>query len=818
MVEMVRADRRAGRSPARIALPLAPRLLLFAAALLASPGSLQAAPSAVERIRARGQLTYAGDLQGGEPYVFRDPRDPSRLMGFEVELAEALARQLGVKAVFTQNDWNNLVPSLERGDFDIAMNGLEDSQALRDRALVSHGYAGFREQLVVRTGSPMRTLESLHGQRVGTLGQSLAPQLLRHQPVTLKLYEGQDEPYSDLLNGRLEAVLLDSVIATHYGLTKPGLELADPDLGRGTYVIAVRKSEPDLRDALNQGLGELRANGQLAAILAKWKIEDASIAGGAIGLSPPGGAAGESAGVGTSQSPTSKVQSPPSDTEVPQTRFDRAQLWLFVRGALITLFVTFLAMALAAPLGLLLALMRLYGSAPLRFLSNTYVEMLRGTPVLLQLYLLYYGLAPIIHLNALTAAVLGLGLNYGAYEAEVHRAAIGAVPLGQGEAASALGMSRLMALRLVILPQSLRWALPAMTNDLIALLKDSSLISVITVVELTKQMTITAVDVRSWALPGLVCAGFYFAMSWPLGRLAMWLEERLAQAGEESVTGVDTVAVPTLATQTIAPPESAAVPQPVPQGIRIKTVGLEKNYGARLVLAGIDAQVAAGETIALVGPSGGGKSTFLRCLNGLHPFNRGKLEVAGLDIPPGTKPESALLRPLRVRVGMVFQGFHLFPHLSALENICLGPLAVKGESRSVVEERALALLGKVGLRDRAHALPAMLSGGQQQRVAIARALAMLPEVLLLDEPTSALDPQMRGEVLAVLRDLAKEGKTTMLVVTHEMAFARAVASRVWVFDNGKLVEDGPPGEVCENPQSERARAFFGTSGATSPPR
>ena len=773
-------------------------------------GSLEAAPSAVDRIRARGQITYAGDLQGGEPYVFRDPRDPSKLMGFEVELAEALARHLGVKAVFTQNDWNNLVPSLERGDFDIAMNGLEDSQVLRDRALVSHGYAGFREQLVVRTGSPMRTLESLHGRRVGTLGQSLAHQLLRHQPIVLKLYEGQDEPYSDLLNGRLEAVLLDSVIATRYGLTRPGLELADPDLGRGTYVIAVRKSEPELRDALNQGLEELRANGQLAAILTKWKIEDASIAGGAIGLSPPGGA--------ISARSTAPSAGTSNDDEVPQTQVDRAQLGLFVRGALTTLFVTFLAMALAAPLGLLLALMRLYGSAPLRLLSNTYVEMLRGTPVLLQLYLLYSGLAPIIHLSALTAAVLGLGLNYGAYEAEVHRAAIGAVPLGQSEAASALGMSRLLALRLVILPQSLRTALPAMTNDLIALLKDSSLISVITVVELTKQMTITAVDVRSWALPGLVCAGFYFAMSWPLGRLAMWLEERLAQGSDEPVTRVDKVAVPTIATQTITPPDNAAAPQPA-QGIRIKTIALEKNYGARLVLAGIDAQVAAGETIALVGPSGGGKSTFLRCLNGLHPFNRGKLEVAGLDIPPETKPESALLRPLRVRVGMVFQGFHLFPHLSALENICLGPLAVKGEPRSVVEERALALLGKVGLRDRANALPAMLSGGQQQRVAIARALAMLPEVLLLDEPTSALDPQMRGEVLAVLRDLAKEGKTTMLIVTHEMAFARAVASRVWVFDNGKLVEDGPPREVCENPQSERGRAFFSNRGlATNPPR
>ena len=244
----------------------------------------------------------------------------------------------------------------------------------------------------------------------------------------------------------------------------------------------------------------------------------------------------------------------------------------------------------------------------------------------------------------------------------------------------------------------------------------------------------------------------------------------------------------------------------------IKTVGMQKVYGKRKVLDGIDAHVEQGETIALVGPSGGGKSTFLRCLNGLHPFDAGTLEVAGQSIAPKTPATAAVLRPLRARVGMVFQGFHLFPHLNALENVCLGPLQVKREQRDEVEARALKLLERVGLRDRAGARPQLLSGGQQQRVAIARALAMQPEVILLDEPTSALDPQMRGEVLGVLRELASEGNTTMLIVTHEMAFARAVASRVWVFDGGKLVEDGPPGEVCVNPRSERARAFFGSAG------
>ena len=238
----------------------------------------------------------------------------------------------------------------------------------------------------------------------------------------------------------------------------------------------------------------------------------------------------------------------------------------------------------------------------------------------------------------------------------------------------------------------------------------------------------------------------------------------------------------------------------------LRVHGLRKVYGAREVLRGIDAEVGRGETIALVGPSGGGKSTFLRCLNGLTSFDDGTVEVAGIPVAPRTPPDAPALRPLRARVGMVFQGFFLFPHLTALQNVALAPVHVKREAADVVNQRALDLLQQVGLRDRAAARPAQLSGGQQQRVAIARALAMQPEVLLLDEPTSALDPEMRGEVLAVLRDLA--GTCTMLVVTHEMTFARHVATRIWVFDDGRLVEDGTAAQVCENPRTPRARAFF----------
>jgi polar amino acid transport system ATP-binding protein len=238
----------------------------------------------------------------------------------------------------------------------------------------------------------------------------------------------------------------------------------------------------------------------------------------------------------------------------------------------------------------------------------------------------------------------------------------------------------------------------------------------------------------------------------------------------------------------------------------LRVQGLTKAHGARQVLRGIDAQVARGETIALVGPSGAGKSTFLRCLNGLTSFDAGSVEIAGLKVAPCTPPDAPALRALRARVGMVFQGFHLFPHLTAMQNLTLAPSHVRHEPRERAGQRAQALLQRVGLADRGGARPAQLSGGQQQRVAIARALAMEPEVLLLDEPTSALDPEMRGEVLGVLRDLA--GTCTMVVVTHEMSFARNVATRIWVFDDGCLVEDGPPSQVTQHPRSDRARAFF----------
>jgi len=247
--------------------------------------------------------------------------------------------------------------------------------------------------------------------------------------------------------------------------------------------------------------------------------------------------------------------------------------------------------------------------------------------------------------------------------------------------------------------------------------------------------------------------------------------------------------------------------------VMVRAQGVRKSYGHFDALRGIDLEVAAGEVMCLIGPSGSGKSTFLRCINHLEKVDAGRLEVDGELV--GYRQQGGRLYELRDRevcakraeIGMVFQRFNLFPHMTALENVTLGPVKVKGVGKSTALERSRALLARVGLADKLTAYPNQLSGGQQQRVAIARALAMQPKLMLFDEPTSALDPELVGEVLDVMRGLADEGMT-MVVVTHEIGFAREVGDNLVFMDAGAVVESGPPREVIANPRSERTRAFL----------
>ena len=235
----------------------------------------------------------------------------------------------------------------------------------------------------------------------------------------------------------------------------------------------------------------------------------------------------------------------------------------------------------------------------------------------------------------------------------------------------------------------------------------------------------------------------------------------------------------------------------------ISVKDLHKSFGGVTVLDGISTQVERGDVVCIIGPSGSGKSTFLRCLNRLETPDSGQILLDGVDL---TDPRTDLDRQ-RMKMGMVFQQFNLFPHMTVLKNLTMAPMLLKKESQQTAEQRAMTLLDRVGLADRAGEYPARLSGGQKQRIAIVRALCMEPEVLLFDEPTSALDPEMVGEVLDVMKELAQSGMT-MVVVTHEMGFAREVASRVLFMDQGVIMEENRPGALFENPHSPRLRSFL----------
>ncbi len=470
----------------------------------------------LERVRRAGVLRWGGDIQGGEPYVFEDPSHPGRLVGFEVELAEAIAREMGLRAEFVQQDWSSLVPALERGTFDVARNGLEVTPARAGSVLFTRPYYVFSAQLVVRRDEREITdLESARGHRVGTLASSMSYDLLREAGVDIVSYEGVEEPYDDLAAGRVDAVLLDDIIASRYGLVRDDLRLAG-NIANGYYAVALRPGDEPLRDEIDDALASVARSGELRRILARWNID------------------------GERQAQLESWTD--DDTErMLRARSHAVFSWghalLFVQGAGMTLLVSVVAMLLASLFGVALALGRQYGPRVLAGAVQTYVELMRGTPVLLQLWLLYYGVMDWARTligtragseyDALIAAIVGLGMNYAAYEAEIFRGGLGAVPAGQLEAAHALGMSTRLAVRRIILPQAARIALPGMTNDFISLLKDSSLVSVITVVELTKRMQITAIDVRSHLLPGLLCAGLYLAMSSPLSRLSLRLEKKL---------------------------------------------------------------------------------------------------------------------------------------------------------------------------------------------------------------------------------------------------------------------------------------------------
>jgi polar amino acid transport system permease protein len=518
-----------------------------------------------------------------------------------------------------------------------------------------------------------------------------------------------------------------------------------------------------------------------------------------------------------------------------------------LRGVVNTLWLTFLSMVVGVVLGILLAVMRL---SPVRIVSGAawvYIWFFRGTPVFVQL--LFWGSIAALtgqHVNVhipltgivlfhasitnlvppLVAAVLGLGLNEGAYMAEIVRAGILSVGEGQTEAAASLGMTRLKTMRLVVLPQAMRVIIPPTGNETIGMLKTTSLVgATIAYPELTYVVT-QVYAVNFLIIPWLLIASIWYLIMTSVLTFGQYYVERFfARGGAQTWPPTPLQRLRALFERTFttihAPGGDGAALRDLPETMSgleaprpmVKAEGVYKSFGRLEVLKGVDLEVMPGEVVVIIGPSGGGKSTFLRCINHLEKINAGRLWVDGELV--GYRQKGDKLHELpdkevaykRSEIGMVFQSFNLFPHMTATENVMVAPVQVKGENKSQARERARTILERVGLAAKADVYPARLSGGQQQRVAIARALAMQPKLMLFDEPTSALDPELVGEVLDVMRELAQSGMT-MIVVTHEIGFAREVGDALLFMAEGVIVEFGKPREMVANPQHERTQQFL----------
>jgi polar amino acid transport system permease protein len=475
-----------------------------------------------------------------------------------------------------------------------------------------------------------------------------------------------------------------------------------------------------------------------------------------------------------------------------------------------------LAFAGGIAFGLVLALMRLSSVRVYRIVSLIYIEFFRGIPALVTLSVVGF-MIPIAFDGLRVPGLFGpaavaLAIVYSAYMGETIRAGIQAVPKGQIEAARSLGMGPLRTTGTIVIPQAFRIILPPLTNEAVALLKDTSLVYVLGYTSQTIDLFSFSSDAANDsfnATPFMVAAGFYLAMSIPLTRVAARLEKRgdqrqgpglVSRLRHRSVDPAEMVA----RVEAVAPPTRRGVEF---AGPAIDVCDLHKSFGSLEVLKGIDFEVQEREVVCVIGPSGSGKSTLLRCVNRLEEPTAGQIRIEGEDI---TDPE-ADLDAVRTRIGMVFQQFNLFPHLDVLGNLTIAQRRVLGRSREESEAVAVEVLERVGLLEKIGEYPSRLSGGQQQRVAIARALSMNPDMMLFDEATSALDPELVGDVLAVMRSLAEEGMT-MMVVTHEMGFARRVADRIVFMDDGVVVEEGPPAQILDAPQHERTQQFLSAVG------
>ena len=480
---------------------------------------LLAAPAAA----SAQELVWAADAEGGAPYTFPDPRDPAHIIGFEVDLANALAARMELKPRFVQNQWDGLVPGLERGEYDVVINGLEITPERAERIHFSNPYFYSTLTITRRIDDPrIQRAEDLRGLTVGVLKVTYAERYVQDLGnVTVRSYDGQVQPFIDLALARLDAVVMDTPIALYYA-AGPHVKNIELPAARMTFGIGIRKSDTKLLQQIDTALESLKQDGTLRKIYTNWGIYNAATAQAFADPEP------------VSNENAERYRDYLDAVRTEHTFKERLgqykqYLPLLLQGALVTLEISALSMAIAIGLGLFMVVVRVFGPPVAAWPVLAFIEVIRGTPLLIQLFIIFYGLPSIgIRFSPLWAAVIGLGLNYAAYEAENYRAGIQSIPRGQLDAALALGLTRVQTIRKIVLPQAVRLVIPPVTNDFIALLKDSSLVSVITMVELTKMYGQLAATNYDYIGIGLLTAAIYFVLGLPIARLSRLLEARLA--------------------------------------------------------------------------------------------------------------------------------------------------------------------------------------------------------------------------------------------------------------------------------------------------
>lgn len=464
-------------------------------------------------------------------------------------------------------------------------------------------------------------------------------------------------------------------------------------------------------------------------------------------------------------------------------------------------------------LGFLLASAKLSTTRWISVPASIYIWFFRSVPLLVLVVFVYnlpqmFPFTREVLSNPFYSGLLALVVTEAAYMAEIHRGGLISVAKGQKEAGRALGIGLIGLQRLIVIPQAFRISLPTLINEYITVVKLTSLISVISLTELL------TVGQRLYAQNFLVMetlsavAVYYVLIVTIFGWLFHWLEQHLELNNRKPQT-LDDVSLQrlrsTLVEQASAGNRADSGPGSAPA---LQLLNIHKSYGQHEVLKGINLDVNVGQVISIIGPSGSGKTSLIRTVNSLETIDKGEIILFGEGfIHAGDSPNAPQIRKGVQRIGMVFQNFNLFPHRTILDNVTLAP-RYHGRDKAISEQRAYALLDKVGLLAHALKYPHQLSGGQQQRVAIARALAMDPQIMLFDEPTSALDPELVGDVLKVIGDLAKEGMT-MLIVTHEMDFAMSISDRVIFMENGVVQLDASPEVIRAAQSGERIKKFMG---------